>query len=102
MWKAQNTSLVTYTLYFWSVFWTYFLFIGWENLDEYSAADLICSILTNLQIEQIIDPVLFALSQSVPQIEQIIYPVLFALSQIVGVGVGPDVGVGSIGGVWGL
>ena len=68
-------------------------------------ADLICSILKNLLIEQIIHPVLFALSQSVPKIEQIIYPVLFALSKILGVGVGPDggwgplVGVGSIGGV---
>ena len=59
-------------------------------------ADLICSILTNLPIEQIIHPVLFALSRSIPQIEQIIYPVLFALSQILGVGVGPDVGWGPL------
>ena len=48
----------------------------------------------NLQIEQIIHPVLFALSQSIPKIEQIIYPVLFALSKILGVGVGPDGGWG--------
>ena len=69
-------------------------------------AHLICSIFKNLQIEQIIHPVLFALSRSIPKIEQIIYPVLFALSKILGVGVGPDVGVGSVGGDgvhwWGL
>ena len=52
----------------------------------------------NLQIEQIIHPVLFALSQSVPKIEQIIYPVLFALSKILGVGVGPDGGWGPLDG----
>ena len=63
--------------------------------DGKTTAHLICSILKNLQIEQIIHPVLFALSRSIPKIEQIIYPVLFALSKILGVGVGPDVGVGS-------